>query len=460
MSIARHLAERIVATRLQDVSPEALRWSKVALLDTVGVMLAGAREDAPRLLGAVVDGFTRNDGCLVYGSGHRAAPLDAALVNATAAHALDFDNTAMHMGGHASATMIPALLAAGEMTDARGRDLLLAHVVGYEVGGRLGRGVNFHHTDRGWHPTWTLGVFAVTAACARLLALSVAQTETALGLATSLAGGTKANFGTMTKPLHAGQCARSGLMAAMLAGKGYTANPEAFEHKHGFLDLYNGAGRYDIQRVIESWGSPYDIVDPGASYKLYPCCYSTHSAVEAALELVGRCGAPVPADAVERVEIRTAAQRLAHTDRPDPRSELDAKFSIQYCVARALLDGKVVLEHFEHRACAEPAAQQLLQRTRALPYVNRTFSAEDPFDAEVTLVLRNGTAMSAYVEYPLGRTAANPIAMKDLEAKFGNCAGRRVTDDTIVEACRLIDTFEAVDSVRRLAALLERGSLL
>ena len=166
----------------------------------------------------------------------------------------------------------------------------------------------------------------------------------------------------MAKPLHAGQCARNGLMAAMLAGKGHTANAAAFEHKHGFLNVYNGAGRYDAQRVIEDWGNPYDLVDPGASYKLYPCCYSTHSAVEAALQLVQRCGAPVSVDAVKRIEIRTAAQRLAHTDRPDPQSELDAKRRRSFRCGR---DARPAQQHFDVRIRRVSAGPDVGERDSA-----------------------------------------------------------------------------------------------
>ena len=234
MTIARELARRVTGMSYESLPPEVVHWCKVAVLDTVGVTLAGSVEEAPRMVEDVL-GLQSGDGpCLVFGSNRRVRPLDAALVNGTAAHALDFDNTAKNLGGHVSAVMVPALIAAGEAFGAGGREVLLAHAAGYEVGARLGRCVNPYHTEKGWHPTTTLGVFAVASGCARLLNLTEAQTETALVLAASLAAGIKANFGTMAKPLHAGQCARGGLLAALLARKGFTANAGAFEHKQGF----------------------------------------------------------------------------------------------------------------------------------------------------------------------------------------------------------------------------------
>jgi len=365
MSLARHFAERITALKYEDLPPEAVYWSKVAVLDTLGVMLAGSCEEPPHIVEEVL-GLSGKGDCLIVGSDRRAGPLDAALINGTAAHVLDFDNTAAHMGGHVSAVMVPALLAAAEAFDVSGRDLLLGHTVGYEVGARIGQAVNFYHTELGWHPTWTVGVFAVTAACARMLNLTTEQTETALAMATSLSGGTKANFGTMTKSLHAGSCARNGLQAVLLARKGFTANPNAFEHKQGFFNVFNGKGNYDVAKAVAHWADPLDIVAPGASYKLYPCCYSTHAAIEAALNIVKQHGTLDPQQ-IARVESHTADVRLLHTDRPDPNSELDAKFSVQYCVLRALIDGKVVMEHFENEAYREAVIRETLPRVQAIP---------------------------------------------------------------------------------------------
>jgi 2-methylcitrate dehydratase PrpD len=458
MSLARQLAERVAALRYEQLPPEAIHWCKVAVLDTVGVMLAGSVEAAPGIVKEVLGLQTNSGPSLIFGTNRRVGALDAALINGTAAHALDYDNTAANMGGHVSAVMVPALIAAGEAFGGSGRDLLLAHVAGYEVGARIGRGVNFYHTEKGWHPTWTLGVFAVAAACSRLLKLSVVETETALALSTSLAGGIKANFGTMTKPLHAGECARNGLLAALLAREGFTANSDAFEHKQGFFNVFNGPGNYDAARVLEGWGDPLDIVTPGASYKQYPCCYSAHPAIEAALNLVRRHG-PFDSRVIARVESWTAAVRLAHTDRPDPNSALDAKFSVQYCVARALLDGKVVLGHFEGSAYRDPVVRDLLRRVHAVPFTGKRFSSADPFDAEVKVTLTDGRTFSAAVEYPLGRTSANPIAPEHLKAKFENCAVRVLEPDAAAVASRAIGSFEEVESLRDFTRLIEPANL-
>jgi 2-methylcitrate dehydratase PrpD len=458
MSLARELAQRITALRYEDLPQEAVYWCRIAVLDTLGVALAGSVESAPRIVEEVLGLPASNGPSLIVGTSRRVSALDAALVNGTAAHALDYDNTASNMGGHVSAIMIPALIAAGEAFGASGRDVLLAHAAGFETA-RIGYAVNPYHTERGWHPTWTVGVFAVTAACARLLKLSVAETETALALSTSLAGGTKANFGTMTKPLHAGQCARNGLMSTLLARKGFTANPDAFEHKQGFFNVFNGPGNYDVARVLDGWGAPLDIVAPGASYKLYPCCYSTHAAVEAALDLVRRHGR-FDAHEIARIDSWTPASGLLHTDRPAPNSVLDAKFSVQYCVARALLHGEVVLEHFDGDAYRDTVVRSLLPRVHTAPYAGKPFSPHDSFDAEVKVTLTDGQKFFAKVDRPLGRTSENPIPLERLQAKFENCARRVLSAEQAAAVACAVESFDTVTSVREFTKLLDPGSAL
>jgi 2-methylcitrate dehydratase PrpD len=424
------------------------------MLDTVGVALAGAVEDAPRILEEVLGPGTQSGASLIWGTRRRARALDAALVNATAAHALDFDNTSNTMAGHMSATMIPALVAAGEAYGAGGRDVLLAHAVGFETGARFGRGLNFHHHEKGWHPTSTLGVFAVTAACARLLGLTQEQTATALGLASSLAAGTKANFGTMTKPLHAGQCAHGGLMAVLLARKGFTANAGAFEHKQGFLKVFNGEGNYSVERILEGWGKPLDIVAPGACYKQYPSCAGTHAVIDVALSLAREHG-PFNAENIARIDTWTSKHRLPHTDRPDPASGLDAKFSVQYCVARALIDGKIVFGQFEGDAHRDAVVRSLLPRVHSTTYTDAQFPPDNPNGAEVKVTFSDGRVLSAKIERALGRTTGNPIPLEQLQAKFEDCAARVLDGQAIRAAIRVIDSFEEVKSVREFTALLE-----
>jgi 2-methylcitrate dehydratase PrpD len=223
MSLATQIAERIHALRHEAITPAARDWTAGAFVDTVGVTLAGIADEGPRTLLRVPGVATAPGPALILGTGRRTSVLDAALVNGVAAHALDYDDVAGSLGGHPSVMLIPALMPLSEMLGSSGRDLLLAYVVGFETMCRIARGVHHHHYEKGWHPTATLGIFGTVAAAARLLCLSVPKTAVALGMAASFAAGIKANFGTMTKPLHAGHAVRDGVFAALLAQQGFTA---------------------------------------------------------------------------------------------------------------------------------------------------------------------------------------------------------------------------------------------
>jgi len=455
MTFAQELAKRINAVKFDELPPEAIHGAKVGILDTVGVTLAGSREETTRIVeGVTLRGATGPS--LVFGGGRRASPLDAALVNGTAAHALDFDDCNNTLGGHPSAPILPGLIALAEDIGASGRDIIAAYVAGFETECKLSLGLNFYQYTHGWHPTATLGVFGGAAACARLLRLSDEKAATALAIAASLAAGIKSNFGTMTKPLHVGHCTRSGLFAALIARDGFTASASAFEHKQGYFNVFNGEGNYDAAKILPAWGKPFDIVRPGIAIKQYPCCGSTHSALDAMLKLA-REHKPA-ADDIERVDVWTHPRRLEHTNRPEPKSDLDAKFSVQYCMARALLDRRIAIEHFEAKAHEEPAVRKLLPRVHAAPYTTAQFPADNHFGAEVKITLRGGRVLSAKVDQPFGRTSENPLPDGLLKGKFENCAAIALSPQAVSRAYDMIQNFENLKDVRELTAILASGA--
>ncbi len=395
--------------------------------------------------------------CLIFGTDRRAAPLDAALVNGTAAHALDFDDVSNSLGGHPSAPILPALFALGETLDCTGRAFIAAYVAGFETETRIARGVHFHHYEKGWHPTATLGVFGATAACAHLIGLDRAKTAQALAIAASLASGIKANFGTMTKPLHVGHTARNGLFAAQLAREGFTANPAALEHKQGFLQVFNGAGNFDAGAILKDWGQPYDIVRPGLAVKQHPCCGSTHPAIDAMLLLRGQH--EIDPDRVARIDSWTHPRRLAHTDRPDPQSGLDAKFSVQYCLARALLGGQIVLEDFEGEAFRDGATRALMGRIHAAPHPEMDAQSGEHLGAEVRIAFDDGRRIARRVGSALGRGPDNPLPPHALAAKFANCAARALPPVQVEHVQRRLLRLDDAVSLRSLVGTIATGSI-
>ena len=450
MQLAHELARRSAALRFEDLPADAVHWAKVGILDTIGVTLAGSGEPAARIVGRVVP--PHGGSSLLFGSADRTNALDAALINGTAAHALDFDDCNNTLGGHPSAPILPALFALADERLVDGRAFIVAYVAGFETECKLALGVNFHHYSKGWHATATLGVHGAAAAACHLLRLDARRTATALAIASSLASGIKANFGTMTKPLHVGHCARNGLFAALLAAEGFSANTDAFEHCQGFLEAFNGAGTYDVARMLAHWGAPFDIVEPGIAIKQYPCCGSTHPALDVMLDLVRRHD--LQPGEVARIESWTHARRLEHTDRPDPQSALEAKFSVQYCLARALTDRAIRIENFEGEAFRDPAVRAVLPRMHAAAYTTAQFPADNHLGAEVKVTSVDGKVVFGKIDQALGRTSANPLPAERLREKFDNCVARALPRSHAARLADMIQRLDGLADMRALGALL------
>ena len=313
--LLRALAERISKVTFDSLPAGGGRDGEAGHPRHHGVTLAGANDETTATVARALRATAAPGPALIFGGDERIDVLNAALINGTASHALDFDDCSNTLGGHPSAPILPALWAIAP--GASGKAFITAYAAGFECETRLARAVHFHHYEKGWHPTATLGTFGSAAACGHLLQLTVDQLATALALAASMASGIKANFGTMTKPFHVGQTTRNGLLAALLAKEGMTANVGALEHPQGFFAVYNGAGNFNPDRIFEHWGDPYDLADPGIAFKQHPCCGSTHPAVDAMLHLRQTHG--LSPERVAKVESWTHPRRLAHTNRPDPQ---------------------------------------------------------------------------------------------------------------------------------------------
>ena len=455
MTLARQLADRIHRLQYADLPPTALEWTRTAFVDTIGCTLAGMVEEGPRIL-LRVPGIAAAPGpSLVYATTTRTSPLDAALVNGTASHALDYDDVSGTLGGHPSVMLIPPMLALAEHIGATGHDLALAYVVGYETECRIARGVHFHHYDKGWHPTATLGIFGTVASAARLLRFTPDQTAVALGLAASLASGLKANFGTMTKPLHVGHGVRNGLFAALMVKEGFTANHAALEAKQGFLDVFNGPGTYNIDRMLSDWYAPLEVAGGGEpGLKPYPCCGSTHSSINRMIDLA-RTHDLAP-ERIETIEIMPHPRRLPHTNNPDPRTPLAAKFSIQYVIARALADRAVRLEHFEGDAPLDPTIRELMARTTARPHPAMPDNSPLQWGAEVVVTTRDGQRFASRLDdFERRGPGGQPMTTDELWEKFADCARRSLPREKIAPLFELLNRIETLGAITDLMPLLE-----
>ena len=457
MTLLEKLVQRVHGFDKRQLTKQSIAQAKVCILDTIGVTLAGYPEPCTQILLKTPGVAAAPGPALIFGTARRTSALDAALVNGTASHALDFDDFSGVMGGHHSAPLVSALLALVEERGGTGEDLIAAYVIGVEVEIRLARAVNFHHYDKGWHPTTTLGIFGTAAAACHLMKLDRFRTTMALSIAASLASGLKANFGTMTKPLHIGQCCRNGVLAALLAERGFDAATDTFEHQQGFLNVFNGPGTFDIGKLFENWGEPWEIEAKSIALKQFPCCGGTHPAINVALRL--RREERVAAADIVRIEMLSHGRRLRHTNKPHPQTSLEAKFSVQYAVVRALCSGAVRLKDFEADAYFEPEIRRLLDLTTANPHPDSADASAKQWGAEVIVTLKDGRRVARRIDHLVGRGGDDPMSSSELWDKFSDCAARALPREQIAPLYERLETLDKVTGIAQLTRLLEVSEL-
>jgi 2-methylcitrate dehydratase PrpD len=354
LSDTARLADFALGLRVEAIPAAVRATARAAILDALACAIAGRHEPVSERLRAWALAQGARGVASLWGTGERTSAGLAALVNGAAAHALDFDDVSWAMNGHPTVPLLPAAFAAAEVVGASGADLLRAYVAGFEVEARLGQALGRPHYEKGWHATATLGVFGAAAAAGILFGLDAGQLRRAFGIACSRASGTRANFGTDTKPLHAGLAARAGLEAAELARLGVTAREDAVEAEMGLADLYGGKQPF----ALPAMGTPFALERPGLELKPYPSCRFTHRTIDLVLALREKH----PDRELESLEIASDPLGLKILIYPRPRTGLEAKFSLPYCAAIAWLDGWPGLDSFSDERASLHDVQSLLRR--------------------------------------------------------------------------------------------------
>ncbi|MEU7814319.1 MmgE/PrpD family protein [Pseudonocardia sp. NPDC049154] len=426
------LGRYAVEADLSGVPAAALALARRTLVDTVGVAL-GARHDPAVMIARTLVG-TGGGGATVLTDGTSVRDFDAALLNGVAAHALDYDDVVDALYGHPSTVLWPALLATGEDRGSTTRELVDAYLVAFDVELALTEGFTLRrHYARGWHSTATLGVLGAAAGVARLLGATPEQAAVALGIAASMAGGSRQNFGTMTKPLHAGLAARDGVLAARLATAGFTADTTQLEGPLGFFALY-GDGPGDLDRVLPALPAEPGtaVLAHGVNVKKYPACYNTQRTLDAALEIAARGLDPAEIDEVRLTVEPGGLDPLIHHR---PTTGLEGKFSAEYAVAAALLDRAIGLRTYTTDAVRRPAAQQLLARVWVAEQARPPLGPSEWDQAYAVLEVgyRSGKRETNRVDVPHGDRRA-PLDDADLRRKFVDCldfAGLGAAADTV-----------------------------
>lgn len=421
-----------------EIPAEAFDRAKAAIVDTLGVTLAGSVHDACAKLRTVVAMTAQAGPASVIGRDGRLNVLDAALLNGLSGHMLDFDDSNSHMFGHVSVAVLPALLALAEREHASGLDVLRAFVCGFETGARFGNALSKYQYTHGWHPTTSVGIFAAVGAGAVLLDLDEHEIAMAIGIAAHMASGIKSNFGSMTKPLGVGHASRNALMALLLAREGFTSGPRVFEHHQGLFAVFNnGAAHVDADALLAPWTSDIRILDrkKGIKQKQFPCCYACAPPLDGVLELRASAGLR-PAD-IAAIDIAVHPIRFPHINVPDPVDALAAKFSVHYCAARAIATGGVVMSDFEDGPAFSDEATRSVMRRVTL----RTYDRDNPSGAEVTIRTTEGRELRTVVEAALGSTYDHPLTDEMLRAKFLDCAARAIPPD---QALRLHEALQEI----------------
>jgi 2-methylcitrate dehydratase PrpD len=449
MSAATTIAEFVAKSRWEECPPAAVEAARRAILDTLGVMLAGSTEPAARLVQAIAEREGGAPLATIVGAGARSGACWAALANGTAAHAHDFDDTNFALMGHPSAPVLAAALAAGELALATGQEAVHAVLLGFEVSVTVAGAINPAHYERGWHATPSIGTLGAAAAAARALRLDADQTRVALAVAASQASGLKENFGTMTKPFHAGHAARSGVLAALLAREGWTASAAALDGPQGYVNVL-GAGTADLS-VLGTLGAPWKITTSGVAVKPYPSCACTHSIIDQTLEL-RRVHAIAP-EAVAEVVVGVTAGVPRILIHPRPRTGLEAKFSGEFCAAAALHDGAIGLHTFDDARTQDPAIRRLVERVRLVVDPSIPAALEQHMWTRVSIRLDDGRVVALGPREVPGHPA-NPLSREALREKFMQCARLVLPEDRADAVRQMAESLDGCPDLRSLTAVL------
>lgn len=425
-----------------DIPEEATRVAERCFVDTVAVGLAGASAEAGTVA-AETSSAVYGDGPSTLWGRDTAPVIEAAFVNGTASHALDYDDVSTGVDGHPSPTMVAPILAAAEAFDATGSDAITAYVAGFETQSyvaapNLRRHGNVGLHTYGWHPTAVFGTFGATAAGAVLLDLDAEETRNALNVAASMPAGLKRNFGSLTKPMHSGQAGAAGLRAALLADHGFDATEDALSE--GFFPLYERVEDPDPD-VFPDLGSEWCIVDRGVDVKKYPSCYATHTSIHATQQLVTEYD--IHHRDIESIHLSINGMMDDVLTYDDPRTEAEAKFSKTYPVAAATVFDYIGIETFEPETIQTPA----IQRVRELiEYERDPDLGKDTHQVTVTIETNDGGFYSETVINPPARHD-DPLSDEALGEKFMACATRTIDQDTAEEALERLDTLREQNDI-------------
>lgn len=447
--LTTNVAEFIVDTKFENIPEDVIALGKKSILDGFGLALAGSKSD----LSPIARQYLKNLGfsggkASIIGTNMKAPPRFAAFANGTSIHADDYDDTELISGDgvHATATVLPAVFAISEAERRTGKELMLAYHVGVEVDGKIAAAISPRHYADGFHATGTIGSFGSAAACAKLLGLNSLQTSQALGIVASEAAGVRDNFGTMTKPFHAGHAAENGIVAADLSSLGWTAATDILEAKGGYFQAAGGG--FNPDAIMNRLGKTWAFNSPGILIKQFPCGTIQQPVMSEILRLVQMN--KIKAADVDSVEVGGDQLSVNTLIRHHPTTGLEGKFSMEFCVSIIILDHKAVLSQFTDAAVQRPDVQALIPRV----HYYHDPALENTRSGLVKIHLKNGQVLSSPAEFAKGHPK-NPMSYEEVADKFRANAGFAKWPSQKAESViNLVKNLEDLTDISQLTAAL------
>ena len=454
--LTREVGEFVTQTDFDRLPPELLELGRKSILDGLGLALSGSVAGSGRIVQRYLKSQRLHGRSTVFGTTLKTHPRFAAFANGIGMHADDYDDTQLAVGAdrvyglltHPTAPCLPAALAVAEQDDMSGRDLVLAYHLGVEVETKISEAMSPRHYQHGFHSTATCGPLASAAAVSKLYGLDLEPTLRALALAATQSAGLRENFGTMTKPFHAGRAAESGVLAADLVRDGFTATDRILESPRGFFQAHGGG--YALEAIHEKLGNPWTFLDPGISIKPHPSGSLTHPAMTKMVELIVEHDIE-PAD-VERVDVGTNHNMPNALIHHQPKTELQAKFSMEFCMAILLLERRAGLEEFVDEAVNRPDVREMIPKVHFGVHADAEAAGYDKMTTILEIHLKDGRTVTGRADFGKG-SPSNPMSYDEVADKFRECARFAKWDseraEHVIETVCRIDELESVRELTR-----------
>src|SRR5216110_716802 len=457
--LTEYVGQFVASTRYEDIPEGVIELGKKSILDGLGLALAGSRAQTGSICREYLGQLGICDGkSSIIGSSIKTSPRFAAFVNGVSIHADDFDDTQLSAAKdrvygllvHPTVPVLPAVLAVTEGESVSGKEFMLAYHIGVEVECKIAEAISPRHYQDGFHSTGTCGPFGSAAACAKVLRFDLPKTLNSLGLVASQSAGLRENFGTMTKPFQAGHAAESGVVSAELVALGWDAAQQILEAERGFFHAFGGT--FDPGAIMNRLGGPWTFASPGISLKPYPSGSLTHPAMTELARLIAANN--IQAAQVEKVDVGANHNMTTTLLHHQPKTGLEAKFSMEFCLAILLLRGKASLGEFTDQIVQSAEVHDMIRRVHF--YVDEEAEKEgyDKMTSLLKVHLKDGRVIIGRADFGKG-SPADPMTFREAAVKFQGCAEYAEWPKAKVE--KIIDfvkTLESASDVSTLSSLL------